>query len=85
MKDSRPYKHFTIVEWIVVFGILFFMVFVSAEAKSTHKRHAVYNISQKNLSVMITDITESKILCATNAEEIRALASITKLMTAMIA
>ena len=85
MKDNRPYKHFTVLEWIVIFGVLFFMVFVSAEAKSTHKRHAVYNIPQKNLSVMITDITEGKILCATNAEEVRALASITKLMTAMIA
>lgn len=85
MKDSRPYKHFTILEWIVVFGIFFFLVFASAEAKNTHKRHAVYNIPQRNLSVMITDLTESKILCATNAEEVRALASITKLMTAMIA
>jgi len=85
MKDNRPYKHFTVLEWIFVFGVLFFMVFTSAEAKSTHKRHAVYNISQKNLSVMITDITESRILCATNAEEVRAMASITKLMTAMIA
>jgi len=61
------------------------MVFTSAEAKSTHKRHAVYNIPQKNLSVMITDVTDGKILCATNAEEVRAMASITKLMTAMIA
>jgi len=85
MKDNRPYKHFTVLEWIFVFGVLFFMVFTSAEAKSTHKRHAVYNIPQKNLSVMITDITESRILCATNAEEVRAMASITKLMTAMIA
>jgi D-alanyl-D-alanine endopeptidase (penicillin-binding protein 7) len=83
MKDSRPYKHFTILEWIVVFGILFFLVIMSAEAKT--KRHAVYNITQRNLSVMITDITDGKILCATNAEEVRALASITKLMTAMIA
>jgi D-alanyl-D-alanine endopeptidase (penicillin-binding protein 7) len=83
MKDSRPYKHFTILEWIVVFGILFFLVITSAEAKS--KRHAVYNITQKNLSVMITDVTDGKILCATNAEEVRAMASITKLMTAMIA
>ena len=85
MKDSRPYKHFTILEWIVVFGILFFLVFASAEAKNKHKKHAVYNIPQKNLSVMITDITDGTILCATNAEEVRAMASITKLMTAMIA
>jgi D-alanyl-D-alanine endopeptidase (penicillin-binding protein 7) len=83
MKDSRPYKHFTVLEWIVVFGILFFLVMMSAEAKS--KRHAVYNITQRNLSVMITDVTDGKVLCATNAEEVRALASITKLMTAMIA
>jgi D-alanyl-D-alanine endopeptidase (penicillin-binding protein 7) len=85
MKDNRPYKHFTIVEWIVVFGILFFLVFASAEAKNRYKKHAVYNIPQRNVSVMITDVTESKVLCATNAEEIRALASITKLMTAMVA
>jgi D-alanyl-D-alanine endopeptidase (penicillin-binding protein 7) len=85
MKDSRPYKHFTILEWIVVFGILFFLVFASAEAKNNHKKHAVYNIPQKNLSVMITDITDGTILCATNAEEVRAMASITKLMTAMVA
>jgi D-alanyl-D-alanine carboxypeptidase len=85
MKDSRPYKHFTILEWIVVFGILFFLVFASAEAKNKHKKHAVYNIPQKNLSVMITDITDGPILCATNAEEVRAMASITKLMTAMVA
>jgi len=85
MKDNRPYKHFTILEWIVVFSILFFLVLTSAEAKSKYKKHAVYNIHQRNLSVMITDVTDGKILCATNAEEVRALASITKLMTAMIA
>lgn len=85
MKDSRPYKHFTVVEWIFVFGILFFLVFASAEAKNKHKKHKAYNIPQKNLSVMITDVTEHKVLCATNAEEVRALASITKLMTAMVA
>jgi len=85
MKDIKPYKHFTILEWIVVFGVLFFLVFASVEAKDKNKKRAVYNIPQKNLSVMITDITEGKILCATNAEDVRAMASITKLMTAMIA
>lgn len=85
MKDNRPYKHFTVLEWIVLFGILFFIVIMSSEAKGIHKRHAVYNIPQREISLMITDLTEGKILCATNAEEVRALASITKLMTAMIA
>jgi D-alanyl-D-alanine endopeptidase (penicillin-binding protein 7) len=94
MNDSRPYKHFTILEWLVLFCAVFFLTISSAEAhtkrvkkssNTKHKKHAVYNIPKRELSVMITDATDGKILCASNAEEIRALASITKLMTAMIA
>lgn len=77
-------KHFTLTEWIVLFSLLIFLVFKSADAKPrTQKKHAV--ITYGNVSVMVTDVTHNTIKRAQNIDQIRGLASMTKLMTAMVA
>jgi len=74
---------------IIVFFVLFFLAFSIAEAKPKHKKkkkekqYAVQTYS--NLSVMVTNITDSTITRSQNIDEVRALASMTKLMTAMVA
>ena len=81
---DRPYLQFTILEWVVAFCLLFFMVVQSSEAKPrTQKKHAVETYG--TLSVMVTNISEDVIVRKQNIDQIRALASVTKLMTAMIA
>ena len=77
-------KHFTLTEWIVLFSLLIFLVFKSAEAKPrTHKKYAIETYG--TLSVMVTDVTENRIIRSQNIDQVRGLASMTKLMTAMIA
>ena len=77
-------KHFTLTEWVVLFSLLIFLVFKSAEAKPrTQKKHAVE--SYGTISVMVTNITQNKIILGQNIDQVRGLASMTKLMTAMVA
>jgi D-alanyl-D-alanine endopeptidase (penicillin-binding protein 7) len=77
-------KHFTLTEWVVLFSLLIFLVFKSAEAKPrTQKRKAVETYG--TLSVMVTNVTDNTVVRGQNIDQIRALASMTKLMTAMIA
>jgi D-alanyl-D-alanine endopeptidase (penicillin-binding protein 7) len=77
-------KHFTVVEWIVLFSLLIFLVVKSADAKTkTRKHHAIETYG--SISVMVTDVTEDKIIRSQNIDQVRGLASMTKLMTAMIA
>jgi D-alanyl-D-alanine endopeptidase (penicillin-binding protein 7) len=77
-------KHFTLIEWVVLFSLLIFLVFKSAEAKPrTQKKHAVETYG--TLSVMVTNVTENRLIRAQNIDQVRGLASMTKLMTAMIA
>jgi D-alanyl-D-alanine endopeptidase (penicillin-binding protein 7) len=91
-------RHFTLTEWVVVFSILFFLVIQSADAKNKH-RHKPHRkqISKSKvireyvpdvpdtLSVMVTNVTDNIITRSQNIDEIRPLASMTKLMTAMVA
>jgi D-alanyl-D-alanine endopeptidase (penicillin-binding protein 7) len=83
--DERPYLRFTVIEWIVTFSLLFFMVISSADAKPRQKKQKRYNVQTSGLSVMVTDITDDHITTSHNIDKIRALASMTKLMTAMVA
>lgn len=77
-------KHFTLIEWVVLFSLLIFLVIKSADAKPrTRKHYAVETYG--NVSVMVTDVTENRIIRAQNIDQVRGLASMTKLMTAMIA
>ncbi len=78
-------KHFTLLEWIVVFSLLVFLVIKSADAKPRKQKQKQYNISNTELSVMVTDVTTDKIITGHHVDKVRALASMTKLMTAMIA
>ena len=83
--DERPYLRFTVIEWIVIFSLLFFMVISSADAKPRKKKQKNYNVQTSELSVMVTDITDDHITTSHNIDKVRALASMTKLMTAMVA
>ena len=77
-------KHFTLTEWVVLFSLLVFLVFTSAEAKpKTQKKRAIETYG--TLSVMVTNVTDNTVILGQNIDQIRALASMTKLMTAMIA
>lgn len=77
-------KHFTLTEWVVLFSLLVFLVFKSADAKPrTEKRKAVETYG--SLSIMVTNVTENVVIRSQNIDQVRALASMTKLMTAMIA
>ena len=77
-------RHFTLLEWIVVFSLLIFVVIKSADAKPRHKQKH-YDIPNHEISVMVTDITTDTIIRGYNIDKVRGLASMTKLMTAMIA
>lgn len=74
-------KHFTLLEWLVIFAVLIFLVIKSADAKNTQKQKHVPD----TLSVMVTNITENRVTRVQNIDQVRPLASMTKLMTAMIA
>ena len=82
-------KQLTLTQWLVTFFVLFFLTVSAADAKSKHKRkkkekqYAVQTYG--NISVMVTNITDSKITRSQNIDQVRALASMTKLMTAMVA
>jgi D-alanyl-D-alanine endopeptidase (penicillin-binding protein 7) len=82
-------KQFTLTKWIAFFFILFFLSIQSVHAKPKHKKqkkskqYAVQTYG--NISVMVTNITEGTITRSQNIDQVRALASMTKLMTAMIA
>jgi serine-type D-Ala-D-Ala endopeptidase (penicillin-binding protein 7) len=88
-------KHFTLTEWLVVFAVLFFLVIQSADAKQKHKHkphrkhvaktRVVREYVPDTLSVMVTNVTENIITRSQNIDQIRPLASMTKLMTAMVA
>lgn len=78
-------RHFTIVEWIVVFSLMIFLVIKSADAKPHHHKQKHYEIPNNELSVMVTDVTTDTIITHHNIDKVRGLASMTKLMTAMIA
>jgi len=82
-------KQFTLTKWIAFFFILFFLSIQSVHAKPKHKKqkkskqYAVQTYG--NISVMVTNITDGTITRSQNIDQVRALASMTKLMTAMIA
>lgn len=88
-------KHFTLTEWLVVFAVLFFLVIQSADAKNKHRRkphrkhvakeQVVREYVPDTLSVMVTNVTDDVIIRSQNIDQIRPLASMTKLMTAMVA
>jgi len=84
--NSIPY---TLMEMIVLFVVLCFIVVGAAEAKPHKQRvhkptRIAKTITNKNLSYLVTDVTTNSIVHAQNIDQVRGLASITKLMTAMV-
>lgn len=82
-------KKLTLTQWLVTFFVLFCLTISIADAKPKHKRkkkekqYAVQTYG--TVSVMVTNITEGTITRSQNIDQVRALASMTKLMTAMVA
>ena len=84
--NAIPY---TLMEMIVLFVVLCFIVVGAAEAKPHKQRvhkptRIAKTITNKNLSYLVTDVTTNSIVHAQNIDQVRGLASITKLMTAMV-
>lgn len=82
-------KQMTVIEMLVLVVVLCLLVVQSAEAKPVkqkHKKPHVQRIIQMHdMSIMHIDLEQDSILKGQNVDRVRALASITKLMTAMVA
>ena len=82
-------KQLTLTQWLVAFFVLFFLTISVADAKpkskkrKKEKQYAVQTYG--TTSVMVTNITDGTITRSQNIDQVRALASMTKLMTAMVA
>jgi D-alanyl-D-alanine carboxypeptidase len=75
-------KQMTVVEMLFYVVVLCLLVMQSAEAKpQKHKRI----ISTNSMSIIQVDLTQDSIVKGQNIQQIRGLASITKLMTAIVA
>jgi D-alanyl-D-alanine endopeptidase (penicillin-binding protein 7) len=74
-------KQLTVVEMLVFVVLICLLVVQTAEAKTTkHKR-----IPTNTMSIMHVDLEHGYIIKGQNIDRVRALASITKLMTAIVA
>jgi D-alanyl-D-alanine endopeptidase (penicillin-binding protein 7) len=81
-------KQMTIVEMLVMVLLLCFLVVQSVDAKPVkhkHKPHVQKIVQTHGMSIIHVDLEQDSILKGQNIEQVRALASITKLMTAMVA
>jgi D-alanyl-D-alanine endopeptidase (penicillin-binding protein 7) len=75
-------KQMTVVEMLVLVVLLCLLVVQTAEAKPRkHKRI----IPTNTMSIIHVDLNQDSIIKGQNIEQVRALASITKLMTAVVA
>jgi len=75
-------KQMTVVEMFVMVVLLCLLVVQSVEAKTTkHKRI----IPTNNMSIIHVDLEQDSIIKGQNIQQVRGLASITKLMTAVVA
>lgn len=81
-------KQLTLVEMLVLVVLLCFLVVQSAEAKTTkhkHKPHAQKIVPTAGMSLIHVDLERDAIIKGQNIGQVRGLASITKLMTAIVA
>jgi D-alanyl-D-alanine endopeptidase (penicillin-binding protein 7) len=75
-------KQMTVVEMLVFVFLLCFLVIQSAEAKPVRRKHT---IPTNTMSIIHLDLEKDAIIKGQNIEQVRGLASITKLMTAIVA
>ena len=89
MENWYNAKQMTVVEMLVLVLVLCFLVIQSADAKPVkhkHKHPHVQRIIQTHgMSIIHVDLERDAIIKGQNIEQIRGLASITKLMTAIVA
>lgn len=75
-------KQMTVIEMLFCVMLLCFLVVQSAEAKTTKHKHVT---PINNMSIIHVDLERDAIIKGQNIEQVRGLASITKLMTAIVA
>ena len=75
-------KQMTVVEMLVLVFLLCFLVVQSADAKTVKHKHIV---PTNGMSIIHVDLEHDSIIKGQNIEQVRGLASITKLMTAIVA
>lgn len=75
-------KQMTVIEMLVLVVLLCFLVVQSADAKTVKHKHIV---PTNTMSIMQVDLDQDSIIKGQNVDRVRGLASITKLMTAMVA
>ena len=75
-------KQMTVVEMLVLVILLCLLVVQTAEAKTKKHKHIV---PTNNMSIIHVDLEQDSIIKGQNIQQIRGLASITKLMTAVVA
>jgi serine-type D-Ala-D-Ala endopeptidase (penicillin-binding protein 7) len=81
-------KQMTIVEMLVMVLLLCFLVVQSVDAKPVkhkHKPHVQKIVQTHGMSIIHVDLEQDSIIKGQNIEQVRGLASITKLMTAIVA
>jgi D-alanyl-D-alanine endopeptidase (penicillin-binding protein 7) len=81
-------KQMTVVEMLVLVFLLCFLVVQSADAKPVkhkHKPHVQKIVQTHGMSIIHVDLEQDSIIKGQNIEQVRGLASITKLMTAIVA
>ena len=81
-------KQMTVVEMLVMVLLLCFLVVQSVDAKPVkhkHKPHVQKIVQTHGMSIIHVDLEQDSIIKGQNIEQVRGLASITKLMTAIVA
>jgi D-alanyl-D-alanine endopeptidase (penicillin-binding protein 7) len=77
-------KQMTVVEMMVLVLLLCFLIVQSVDAKPIHHKHKRI-IQTNHMSIIHVDLEHDSIIKGQNIEQVRSLASITKLMTAVVA
>ena len=75
-------RQMTVVEMLVLVVLLCLLIVQTAEAKTKKHKHS---IPTNTMSIIHVDLEKDSIIKGQNIEQVRALASITKLMTAVVA
>ena len=85
MENWYNAKQMTVVEMLVLVVLLCLLVVQSADAKTVKHKHKSPVMQTHGMSIIHVDLERDAIIKGQNIEQVRGLASITKLMTAVVA
>ena len=85
IKNWYNAKQMTVVEMLVFVVLICLLVVQTAEAKPVKHKHKPRVQQTHHMSIIHVDLEQDYIIKGQNIEQVRALASITKLMTAVVA